>query len=209
LRRKQEFFHITKYARRYDRKEGKFIIDISYETAAPEPTERVVNVAEAFGLGLDQWEKFVVYDNVELKIGSADIVYITGDSGSGKSVLLKTMEKDIHQDMQAISINVADIKPEPNMPLIEIVGKNTEEALELLSKVGLNDAFLFLRSYEQLSDGQKYRYKITRARCYGQVQSVCREGRNEKDNRTGSAQRSGGNSGGLTTARIQRRDARQ
>jgi GNAT superfamily N-acetyltransferase len=34
--------------------------------------------------------------------------------------------------------------------------------LELLSKVGLNDAFLFLRSYEQLSDGQKYRYKIAK-----------------------------------------------
>jgi energy-coupling factor transporter ATP-binding protein EcfA2 len=37
-----------------------------------------------------------------------------------------------------------------------------EEALELLSKVGLNDAFLFLRSYAQLSDGQKYRYKIAK-----------------------------------------------
>jgi ABC-type ATPase with predicted acetyltransferase domain len=88
--RRHEFFCIHQIRRRYDRQQGKFIIDIAYETAAPEPTERVVNVAEAFGLGLDQWEKFVVYDNVELKIGPTDIVYITGDSGSGKSVLLKT-----------------------------------------------------------------------------------------------------------------------
>jgi hypothetical protein len=29
------------------------MIDIAYETAAPEPTERVV--AEGFGLGLDEW----------------------------------------------------------------------------------------------------------------------------------------------------------
>jgi ABC-type transport system involved in cytochrome c biogenesis ATPase subunit/predicted GNAT family N-acyltransferase len=99
---------------------------------------------------------------VELRIGPADIVYITGDSGSGKSVLLKALEKDIKQDMQATSINVGDIKPEPDKPLIETVGKTTEEALELLSKVGLNDAFLFLRSYEQLSDGQKYRYKMAK-----------------------------------------------
>jgi len=160
--RKREFFRIRQYARKYDRETGKFIINISYETAAPEPTERVVGVAEGFGLGLDQWQKFVIYDNAELKIGPSDIVYITGDSGSGKSVLLKALEKDIRQDMGLTCINIAEIKPEPDKPLIESVGKTLEEALELLSRVGLNDAFLFLRNYEQLSDGQKYRYKIAK-----------------------------------------------
>ena len=160
--RKREFFRIRKYARRFDRETGKFIINIAYETAAPEPTDRVVGVAEAFGLGLDKWEKFVIYDETELKIGPKDIVYITGDSGSGKSVLLKALEKDIRQDLGLTCINIADIKPEPNKPLIETVGKTLEEALELLSRVGLNDAFLFLRTYEQLSDGQKYRYKIAK-----------------------------------------------
>jgi len=160
--RPKEFFRIRQYARKYERETGKFIINISYETAAPEPTERVVGVAEGFGLGLDQWQKFLIYDNVELKIGPQDIVYITGDSGSGKSVLLKALEKDIRQDMELSSINIAEIKPEPNKPLIETVGKTLEEALKLLSRVGLNDAFLFLRTYEQLSDGQKYRYKIAK-----------------------------------------------
>jgi GNAT superfamily N-acetyltransferase len=47
-------------------------------------------------------------------------------------------------------------------PLIETVGASVEEGLELLSKVGLNDAFLFLRTYSQLSDGQKYRYRIAK-----------------------------------------------
>ena len=160
--KRREFFRISQIKRRYDHKTGKFIINIGYETAAPEPTDRVVGVAEAFGLGLDKWEKFIIYDNVELKIGPTDIVYITGDSGSGKSVLLKTLEKDIRQDLGLTCINIADIKPEPNKPLIETVGKTLEEALELLSRVGLNDAFLFLRTYEQLSDGQKYRYKIAK-----------------------------------------------
>ena len=158
----REIFHIHKWRRRFDRRTGKIIINISYETAAPEPTDRVVGVAEAFGLGLDKWEKFVVYDNVELRIGPTDIVYITGDSGSGKSVLLRALEKDIREDMGLSCINIADIKPEPDKPLIETVGKSLEEALELLSRVGLNDAFLFLRTYEQLSDGQKYRYKIAK-----------------------------------------------
>jgi len=122
----------------------------------------VVSVAEGFGLGLDQWEKFVVYDNVELKIGPTDITLITGDSGSGKSVLLKALEKDIKQDLGLSCINITDILPDSGKPLIETVGATLEEGLELLSKVGLNDAFLFLRSYEQLSDGQKYRYKIAK-----------------------------------------------
>jgi ABC-type lipoprotein export system ATPase subunit/GNAT superfamily N-acetyltransferase len=148
--------------RTYDRLSGKFTFNIAYETAAPKPSERVVAVAEGFGLGLDQWEKFIIYDNVELNIGPTDIVYITGDSGSGKSVLLKALEKDIRLDMGLSCINIADIQPEPGKPLIETVGKTLEEGLELLSKVGLNDAFLFLRSYEQLSDGQKYRYKIAK-----------------------------------------------
>jgi GNAT superfamily N-acetyltransferase len=34
--------------------------------------------------------------------------------------------------------------------------------LELLSREGLNDAFLFVRRYSQLSDGQKYRFRIAK-----------------------------------------------
>jgi len=52
-------------------------------------------VAEAFGLGIDNEKKFVIYDNCELKIGVGDVVYITGDSGSGKSVLLKAIRRDL------------------------------------------------------------------------------------------------------------------
>jgi hypothetical protein len=121
-----------------------------------------VAVAEDFGLGLDKSEKFVVYDNVELKIGAMDIGYITGDSGSGKSVLLKALEKDIKQDMRLSCINIANIQPPLGKLLIETVGKTFEEGLEFLSKVALNGAFLFLRSYEQLSDGEKYCYKIAK-----------------------------------------------
>jgi hypothetical protein len=72
------------------------------------------------------------------------------------------LEKDIKQDLGLNCINIADIQPQLGTPLIETVGGTLEEGLELLSKVGLNDAFLFLRSYEQLSDGQKYRYKIAK-----------------------------------------------
>lgn len=157
-----ERFEVKSVIRKFDVKTGRFIINVSYETAPPEPTERVLGVSEAFGLGVDKSCKFVLYDNVEFAIGPKDIVYITGDSGSGKSVLLRELEKDIRSDTPWTCININDIKPAEGKPIIETVGSSLDEALELLSLVGLNDAYLFLRNYEHLSDGQRYRYKIAK-----------------------------------------------
>jgi ABC-type ATPase with predicted acetyltransferase domain len=161
LVRRREHLEIHKYARRFDRVSGKFVVDIAYSTAA-KVTPRTVAVAEAFGLGVDQEQKFIIYDNVELKIGTKDVVLITGESGSGKSVLLKTIFKDIRENPELGDVvNISDVVVE-DKPLIETVGKTVEEGLELLSRVGLNDAFLFLRTYDQLSDGQRYRYRIAK-----------------------------------------------
>lgn len=156
MRRRREFFRVRKVRRIYDRSENKFAFNISYETTV-KLTPRALVVAEAFGLGVDEAQKFTVLDT-ELKIGPTDIVYITGDSGSGKSVLLRAIRKDLGDE--AVDLNEVSVDPEK--PLIETVGRTVEEGLELLSKVGLNDAFLFLRTYGQLSDGQKYRYRIAK-----------------------------------------------
>ena len=154
---RREFFRIKKIARRYDRRTGKFIINISYKCKT-DITSRTLAVSEAFGLGTDEFQNHVIYDNVELKIGPTDIVYITGDSGSGKSVLLKALEKDLGLK----AINIANTTVDHDKPLIDTVGETFEKGLELLSRVGLNDAFLFVRRYSQLSDGQKYRYCIAK-----------------------------------------------
>jgi len=162
MKKHKEFFQIKAYARRFDRLSGKFIVDIAYTTAT-EVTQRTIAVSEAFGLGVDQQQKFPIYDNVELKIGPKDIVLITGDSGSGKSVLLKALAKDIQDNPELGGIvNITDIVIDEEKPLIETVGKTVEEGLELLSRVGLNDAFLFVRRYRELSDGQRYRYRIAK-----------------------------------------------
>ena len=114
-------------------------------------------MAEAFGLGIDEAQKFKVLD-AELKISPTDIVYVSGDSGSGKSVLLRAIRADLGGE----AVDLSEVSVDANKPLIETVGETVEEGLELLSKVGLNDAFLFLRTYNQLSDGQKYRYRIAK-----------------------------------------------
>ncbi|MEM3011543.1 MAG: ATP-binding cassette domain-containing protein [Candidatus Bathyarchaeia archaeon] len=156
--RLRELFEITKVAKKFDKRSGTFNISISYKTAPYTITHRTLAVAEAFGIGLDQQQKQILYDNLQLRISPKDIVYITGESGSGKTVLLKKLEKLLSPN----TANIKNMHAEQHKPIIDTVGKNVEEALGLLSRVGLNDAFLFLRSYSQLSDGQKYRYKIAK-----------------------------------------------
>ena len=156
VKTRREHFRIRKLQRKYDREAGKFSFYVAYETAV-QLTPRTIIVTDAFGLGVDQEQKFEVLDT-ELQIGPQDIVYVTGDSGSGKSVLLRAIKKDLGDE----AIDMADVHVDPDKPLIETVGATVEEGLELLSKVGLNDAFLFLRTYDQLSDGQKYRYRLAK-----------------------------------------------
>jgi ABC-type lipoprotein export system ATPase subunit/predicted N-acetyltransferase YhbS len=157
MTKRHEHFKIRKLAKRYDKQTDKFTFNITYETAT-QTTPRTKAVAEAFGLGIDETQKFILYDNVELKISPKDIVYITGDSGSGKSVLLKALKHDLGEE----AVDMASIQSDLEKPIIDAVGKDFSEALELLSKAGLNDAFLFVRRFSELSDGQKYRFKIAK-----------------------------------------------
>ena len=157
MRRRREYFRIQGFARTYDRVSGKFVFDVRYKTSVP-LTDRTIAVAEAFGLDVDEEKEHIVLDNVELKIGAHDIVYVTGDSRSGKSVLLRALKKDLSDE----AIDIGDVQVDSSKPLIETVGNSVEEGLELLSRVGLNDAFLFLRKYPELSDGQKYRYRLAK-----------------------------------------------
>jgi len=115
----RELFKITRISKKYDHKAGVFRINIAYKTKT-DVTDRTVKVAEAFGIGVDNFQEHVIYDNLELKIAPNDVVYVTGDSGSGKSVLLKALEKDLQPE----TINLNDVQIEPSKPLIDTAGKN-------------------------------------------------------------------------------------
>lgn len=155
-------FEITRFKRRYDKQTGKFVYNIAYQTVT-EITARTIDVAEAFGLGVDETREYVIYENFELKLGPTDIIYITGDSGSGKSVLLRELKKDLSTCNNGKQVtDVTDVTVDPDKPLIDQVGKDTKEGLMLLSHVGLGDAFLFIRRYRELSDGQKYRFRLAK-----------------------------------------------
>ncbi len=124
--------------------------------------ERTTKLAETFGIDLDNHE-FVLYDNVDIEILAGDVVYITGESGGGKSQLLQFIVNALDIKEFGRIIQEQDILKQINdKPIIEQVGNNIESAIRILSIVGLNEAYLMLKKYNELSEGQKYRFRIAK-----------------------------------------------
>lgn len=154
-----------KFLIRFKKSRREFKVDKSFKTKSI-ITKRTIEISEAFGIGIDEEKVFDVYKGFTIDINPGDVVYIAGDSGGGKSTLLKDLadqmgncdefkEVLIDKFIEPIIIKTLDDKP-----IIDCVGKDTSEAMNILSMAGLNDAFLFLRKYSELSDGQKYRFRI-------------------------------------------------
>ena len=138
----------------------KYLINKKFTTIAAR-SDRVLEIAEAFGLGLED-KDFVIFENLELEIKKGDVVYITGQSGSGKSQLLKILESLMRAEGKRV-INLDDIQMDNSKTLIDQIGKDTNDALKILSIAGLNDAYLFIRHPNELSDGQRYRFRLAKA----------------------------------------------
>lgn len=109
--------------------------------------------------------------DTEIDVKLNDVIYITGDSGSGKSSILREFEK-IFADK---CVNINKLQIDESKPLVDTVGADVNEALGLLSRVGLNDAFLFIRKYPELSDSQKYRYRLAKLLESGKQIWICDE----------------------------------
>jgi uncharacterized protein len=137
-----------------------YTIDKRFHTRVAR-SQRVVEVAEAFGLGLDDKE-FVIFDKLDLEVAPGDVVYITGQSGSGKSLLLRELAEQMAGRGQAVA-NLDTVSIDPDLPLIDQIGTSTNDACGLMGIAGLNDAYLWLRKPGELSDGQRYRFRLAKA----------------------------------------------
>lgn len=123
-------------------------------------TPRIVEVAQAFGLGLSDKE-FVLYDNLALDIEDGDLIYITGQSGSGKSVIIHELKNQMRAKGKSV-MSIDEVIIKDDVALIDQIGTDMSDALRLLSIAGLNDAYLFVRKPGELSDGQRYRFRLAK-----------------------------------------------
>lgn len=139
--------------------ERKHLIDVRFKTRV-QRSPRVLEIAEAFGIGLEE-KDFVVFDKMELTIRDGDIIYITGQSGGGKSVLLRELAGQMAAAGRSVT-NLDSVIFEESS-LIDQIGKDTKDATRLLGLAGINDAYLWVRKPSELSDGQKYRFRLAKA----------------------------------------------
>lgn len=109
-------------------------------------------VSDLFGLAATE-PAHTVADGVDLDIRPGDLVLFTGPSGSGKSSLLRAAGGQLG----AVDAMALDL---PDMPLIDALPGTVERGLGLLAACGLSEARLLLRTPAELSDGQRYRFRL-------------------------------------------------
>ncbi|TWT49830.1 Sulfate/thiosulfate import ATP-binding protein CysA [Thalassoglobus neptunius] len=117
-------------------------------------------VMDHFGIGFETGHHVIASD-LELPIAPGSIVLFTGDSGAGKSSLMRA----VRQQLEASDETVLDLDELANSEelLVNSFESPLEETLPLLARCGLGESQLMLRTPSELSAGQHYRFKLAQA----------------------------------------------
>jgi ABC-type ATPase with predicted acetyltransferase domain len=130
-------------------------ITIRYPFRPARRSLAVGRVADLFGLAGDE-PPHVVAENLALDVRPGDVVLFTGPSGSGKSSLMR----EAGRRLRALDIASLEL---PDVPLVEALAGPVDDRLAALAACGLSEARLLLRTPAELSDGQRYRFRLAYA----------------------------------------------
>lgn len=134
-------------------------LSIAYDFLPKQRTLRTSLVMDHFGVGFDQGQHVIAKD-VEINVKPGQVVFFTGPSGSGKSSLLRAVAQHLHQTQGENAVLWLDRLTLPEKPLVDALSVDVKDSLDLLSACGLSEAQLLLRTPAELSDGQRYRFRL-------------------------------------------------
>ncbi len=129
-----------------------------------EITDKAAQVCRMFGLTSDRLTERRVSHHCQVEINDGDIVYITGPSGVGKTILLQELEKSVPV---CDRVNLGQITLARDRSLIDCIDGDFFSGLGVLSTAGLSDVFCVLSRPAELSDGEKYRFRLAMALAAG------------------------------------------
>jgi ABC-type ATPase with predicted acetyltransferase domain len=144
---------------------------IAHIESPPLPTirsDRAAQVAELFGItpllpgrARPARGAFGGLDLRRLIPRGGQIVLLTGASGAGKSSLLDALRREARPRLRWIDL--ASIRL-PDSPVIDCLNRvSLQQALAILSRVGLAEAWTYLRKPAELSEGQRWRLRLAKA----------------------------------------------
>ena len=136
------------------------MFEFNVETCIDFPTPKTRRAGELmrlFGLRAERLTQQRLQHQCRLRVQPGDIVYITGASGAGKTVLLNALYEQIDANDR---LRLDAIELDRHRPLIDCIDQPLFASTETFSGAGLGDVFCMLQTPAALSVGQQHRYRL-------------------------------------------------